>query len=313
VCANERLQRTIRFAFHSLWFFLLIAFSATASAGEMEPEYQRFSEITKILARQSLPDETLITAVSAAYADLRSRMGLPGSLPRLTISELRLLFKAADEAAFYSSSATHANDMLAIATELARKRALEDSQTQKVYSSLIAARDYMSAGAWRTLHRIVIRDATLEIHDSPSSSSTEPTELALVGDDLIRIKFRFPEGGFVVAVGDPQCHFTQYAIEDIMDDPVLKKTLAGRMKWISPQQRNESLSPFYEWNRRYPDAPISQAYLMSEWKMIDEWQTPTFYFFEDGVLKSKFAGWPREGRKELLRDSMNHVGIRTAH
>jgi hypothetical protein len=201
--------------------------------------------------------------------------------------------------------------MVVIANELARRGALEDSQTQKVYLSLIAAREYASAGTWRASHRMTIPDASLEIHDSSTSASMEPTELALVEGQLKRIKFGFPEGGFVVVVSDPQCHFTQFAIDDITNDPILSKALVGRIKWISPQKRNASLSPFQEWNNRHVDTPISQAYLMSEWKMIDEWQTPTFYFFDGGVLKSKFAGWPREGRKELLRDSLSHVGIRT--
>ena len=310
--ANEKFKRKIQLAFHVLCAFFFIVCSATVSAVEIKSEYQRFSIITKNLVRQSLSDEQLIAGVSAAYTVLRARADLPAALPKLTHSDLLLLFNAADEAAFYSSSVMHANDMLAIATELARKGSLDDSQIEKVYSSLIAARDYKSAGAWRNLHHTVIRDATLEMYGSTANSSTEPTELVLAGGHLKRIEFRLPEGGFVVAVGNPQCHFTQYAVEDIMGDPVLKKALAGRMKWISPQQRNESLVPFHDWNRRYLDAPISQAYLTSEWKMIDEWQTPTFYFFEDGVLKSKFAGWPREGRKELLRDSMSHVGIRTA-
>ena len=78
------------------------------------------------------------------------------------------------------------------------------------------------------------------------------------------------------------------------------------MKWVTPQQLAEDPSVSEAWRKRYPVAPLSEAFRATEWAGIDTWETPTFYFYKNGKLRSKLTGWPNEGRKaqflEIVRE-----------
>ena len=43
--------------------------------------------------------------------------------------------------------------------------------------------------------------------------------------------------------------------------------------------------------------------------MIDYWGTPTFYFLQNGVVRAKVTGWPKEGRRAELLAALRQVGL----
>lgn len=114
----------------------------------------------------------------------------------------------------------------------------------------------------------------------------------------------------MLVIAHPQCHFSRYAVEMLTTDPEISKVLDAHIKWLAPQQREKNMRLFEQWNLLHPSAPISQAYKISEFPLVDIWETPTFYFFDNGALKARIIGWPKLGRMEELNEALKSVGLR---
>lgn len=118
-------------------------------------------------------------------------------------------------------------------------------------------------------------------------------------------------GPRVVVVAHPLCHFTQAAMHAIGGNPRLKELMRKNTVWIAPPDRNMDFTAFSDWNDKHPEAPISIAYSYSTWPELDEWGTPTFYFFKDGALIDTVVGWPRGGRMGALQAGLAKIGLAT--
>ena len=95
----------------------------------------------------------------------------------------------------------------------------------------------------------------------------------------------------------------------IFTDPKLKAAMLGKVRWITPQDNRLSFEQIQQWNIEHPETRMSIVNLQKEWRDIDDWSTPTFYFFENGRLISKMNGWPKAGNRENLIANLKRIGL----
>jgi hypothetical protein len=137
----------------------------------------------------------------------------------------------------------------------------------------------------------------------PSELSFAPTGIARVGLDL-------KNGQHLVAVGHPTCHFTQNAVAAIEKDAELEALFGRYAIWVAPQDLKFSADLYREWNKIHPLATLSLVDVRANWPAdIDDWSTPTFYFFSDGKLVAEVVGWPKEGNRQKLLDGFRALSV----
>ena len=124
------------------------------------------------------------------------------------------------------------------------------------------------------------------------------------GKKLERKSIDLGKGGTIVVVASPLCHFCQRAIRSIEGDAVLRPLFREHALWMVPPDESTSISTVATWNRLHPNEEMEFAYRRDEWPMVERWETPVFYFFKDGRVVSKVAGWPVAGRKAELNRSL---------
>lgn len=282
--------------------------SPPISAGDSIAErYKKFASEEKKIVSAAHPAQQMVSQISKAYATVKADLDYK-LMKKYSTADLLLLFRTADEASFYTSSIEHALDMLTIARELLHRGELGSEHQSKTYFSLVAARQYSQARQWRLETNSSLSENENELIGSNPPLSTTGY-LSLEKGVMNYRPFSFPRGGFMLVVAHPQCHFSLYAIAAIIKNTQLSKALKGRSIWATPQQREEKLDAFYSWNLSFENFPIVQIYSNSAWPTIDNWETPTFYFYFDGVLQRKLVGWPREGREVELHQALVSVGI----
>lgn len=298
---------SLRQAFAGFAAFFGLVLAANAIAATVDDQYRHLASQQRGIILAALPAQSRLYQISDAYRSFKENASYPGSLADTSQSNLLLLFRAADETSFYTSMPEHAFDMEILA-RVSRERGIASStHLWKTYFALVASREYARAKSWREENQLNLEHEWHELPSRPKMSTIGGLRLGRGGVEFR--PFSFPPGAFMLAIAHPRCHFSRYAIADISADAQLVRELAGRSLWIAPQQREEDLSAFREWNATYREAPISQAYLNSQWPSVDTWETPTFYFYFNGVLKEKVTGWPREGRRKELYRALQSIGI----
>jgi len=303
-----------------LWFigiqFLIAAHAHSSPVDLIEQAVAGFRSDEARIMRSSPPQAEIAPKFVDSYEKwLHSNVRSP-LLHTYSIASLTSLFDAANTATFYSFSPEAARGMMAIASELQDRNELSDKQAKQVFEALFSARLVLEARQWREKYGHFFSQPMPEFVDPPGRKKNLPTEWVVeeARNVVERRAIDISSGSSVIVAAHPLCHFSQNAIAQIMADPILRKRLEGHVKWLVPQHRNDDLQLVRDWNRDHPDALMSFAYKFSEWPEIDSWDTPTFYFFRDGHLVAKVAGWPDGGNMEKLYQASARAGLgETAH
>lgn len=131
-----------------------------------------------------------------------------------------------------------------------------------------------------------------------------------VTDEGVNItSHRFPEGGYVVIIGHPLCHFSKNARQDIASDPVLKNILQLKSTWLIPPDRRLYLAETLKANEEIDLNPFAHVYSTSDWPEIGYWGTPTFYFYYNGQLEHQLVGWPGKDNITELKKGLAKIGL----
>src|SRR5690606_13700951 len=111
------------------------------------------------------------------------------------------------------------------------------------------------------------------------------SRILLADDGRVRLEnVDLDNGEFVLVVADPACHFTQDAVVAIQDDRELREYFAGNSVWLAPDGLELRLDGVTKWNRALPQYRLALVTDIRDWKDIDYWNTPTFYFYEEGKV-----------------------------
>ena len=59
----------------------------------------------------------------------------------------------------------------------------------------------------------------------------------------------------------------------------------------------------------HPGQEMAVTFKREECQMVDSWDTPTFHFLENGVVRAKVQGWPKKGHRSELLAGLQKIGL----
>jgi hypothetical protein len=278
-------------------------------AAAIDQRYDRFHNAEAAL--DALPSATRPAAIVELYSTNIADQQESAILQELTEDSVDLLFRAASDTAFYTFDQRYVRDMQA---DLDRLRALHADGVrhyQDLYVALISVRDFDAA------HAVLASWPTASSDPAPTvvgalADGRGPSALILTDDGLSASlqPIRLSGAVDIVVIGHPQCHFSRDAVAAIEADPRLKAIFASHARWLMPQDGRMQPRHVAAWNAMHPLARMNYIYRQSDWKAIDTWSTPTFYFFRDGRQVGKLVGWgPGDESERALRKELEKLGL----
>lgn len=308
---GERMKTTMLVLTLGMATLFVCTTSQASSPVSVERGYEAMSAINRM---NEIDNAAKSERLNAYYRANLAAYQAPASLSGLSSNELAQLFRAAYLAYFYSYQESYLDDMRLDIEALVAKGPLPEELVRHFYASLVTARHFAEAEAFRGRHPLAGMPAMPPVEQSASVHDGGPTVLALKEHDDSRVFQReaarvLGPGSWVLVVSHQLCHFSQNASRAIAADPVLGPVFRDHAQWIAPQESAMALSSLTDWNREHAAMPIAIAYRQSDWPMVSSWATPTFYFFRDGQLVRQVTGWPAEGNREALIGALRENGL----
>ena len=218
---------------------------------------------------------------------------------RLSPAQRAVLFDVAAKAAFFTADAQASQTARLVHTIMAGRGETRPAQDGLLLSALLMAGDVDAA---RQLPGVVI-PAGLANTDSAQRSPV--WELASDGSTFQRAAPLGPDASFLLLISSPYCHFSEHALAALSK----VSALAGKVYLLNKFDSNFNLDDFRAWSQRYT---AGRAGLILNYNGWDEWastDTPSFYFYRQGVLVYRFSGWPQEGNMPLLQAGLRRMGL----
>jgi hypothetical protein len=278
---------------------------ARAESSSIASRFDAFSRRETAAAR--LSDDARATAVGSAYDEELSASSKV--LDQVHDSDLDLVFRAAQAAAFYTLDPRHVRDMQSALDELEARGLASRRHHVHAQETFIKARRIGEALELSRRHPADV-EAVPVLRAAAGIEPGQPTEWVVDPDrpELLRrgVDLRPAQ---VLVVSHPRCHFSRAAMHDIEADPALRQVFHAHARWLAPPGGSFSVDAIQEWNREHQGQTTALAFRREEWPMIDSWETPSFYFLENGVVMAKVQGWPGGGRRDELVTALRRVRL----
>jgi hypothetical protein len=288
----------------------------------------RSSQFDRVEMQMGMNDSNVRAVVVGsvnAYRKFFSPFQTRAQVAKLSNSDIALLFRAASEAHFYTEDPAYVRDMQLDLNALRERGRASQRLYIELNEALIGSRLFSQA---RMLERAHPGKAVEVFHTQRGDISAQvrmvsvpdvrddtrgrpgPTEMVLSADGrlLVRRTVETDAPAQIIVVISPSCHFADAGLHEIEADPELRKAFQNRTTWLVPSEYTE-FEALARWNREHPYETMSLAYTTREWPMLDDWETPTFYFLKKGAVVAKVVGWPREGRKPEIRSALKRIGF----
>jgi len=189
---------------------------------------------------------------------------------------------------------------------------MQPSDIVNTYGALVAARDFNAAQAFFHNYSYALPRRPPKLIPLKGREAGMASELVVNTDGaVLKESMARLEPTTILVVGDPLCAYTQQAADDISRSSPLRKLMRDYSRWIAPPSRQPDFSVYAQWNAHHPDAHFSLVYRRSDWRMINHWETPAFYFFKNGRVVRQVTGWPRGGRQQELLSAAKAIGLPT--
>lgn len=221
------------------------------------------------------------------------------------VDSLRRRLDAALSAAFYSKDRSVAREAAMIYRVLAAKSALRSDDAEDVIASLIKVREFDWANNFLVESQLPVLPLVQESSQVEGAAGPRIMVLSVEGLRVNRVDEDRIRNG-VIVVSNPLCAFSSAASDAIVEDSSLANALIDAL-WLVPQEGSLHYHQLERWNRTHRSQQMVLAYDWVEWPALDDWSTPTFYFFAGGRLVEKVSGWPIDGgRASRLREAIEN-------
>jgi hypothetical protein len=286
-----------------------LACRAQTNGSSVEQHFDRLARVER--ATQAYDDGARAAVIAATYDEMVRRVRDTHALEQADGHDLELLYRAARLAAFHSHGPRHVQDMTSFLSGLQRRGLASSRHYRHMHEAFVGARMFAEARNLATQHPTEVLERLPVLREAADLVAGQPTELVVHPDqhELLRRSADLRRPSQVVVVSHPRCHFSRAAMQDIRADPVLGRILATHARWLAPQDDDLDFDVLQQWNREHVEQQITLTFRRDEWPMIDSWQTPTFYFLEDGVVIAKLDGWPQHGRRAELLAALRQIGL----
>lgn len=295
---------------HFVLFLVVLCHHGAVIASSIGDKFINFTKFEDSVFREH-PADQIIGALDRKYRELFTSEININKLKKSSNKELAHLFLATDSIINYTNNASYVADLRIIASVMEERKILTNIQIETLFNVFVSVRQIAEAEAWAKRHPHMQFEVLPVFQEAASFSKSVKSEwnVSLESRVLERRNFSFKQNGQVIVTVHPQCHFSTNAISAIMSSPELSKALIGNVKWLVPQNRKLDFNIIQNWNKKHPYATMALTFHSHEWPEIEAWDTPNFYFFNNGTLVSRFAGWPRAGNKEKLIEGLKKIGL----
>ncbi|PPT93498.1 hypothetical protein XarbCFBP7408_21410 [Xanthomonas arboricola pv. guizotiae] len=226
-------------------------------------------------------------------------------------ADARRIFEVTNVASFYTADPRITADQVKALGALERLHASQPYDVIQTYRALLAARSFAAAKHFFALHSADLEHPPPEVVEPHIISAGMPSELRVTQDGtrLVHEAARGDAGRVIIVIADPLCGYTQKAIVAIRQDPALSELMQSHAIWMAPPSRQDDFSVYASWNSRYPQQQMSLAFRKSDWPMVTQWATPTFYFVDANRVVEIVTGWPAQGHKAELLAAAKRIGM----
>lgn len=283
-----------------------IFFFSSSAAAPAPKEDRRVATLEHLAdVTTNLPTRAKADLLRAKYNKLFPAAGKLSEFPK---EKLISRFIAADLVSFYSGDVSDASMLLQLAQELERRHISSPEYRRNILGALIKARMFEEARNFQTAHPELMTETLPQVIYAATLDLTAPTALALKPTSVERQNVISDAPYQVLIIAHPLCHFSRAAIRDIQSHPSIGTIFAAHATWLAPPERTLRLETLREWNAAHPMQSMLLTYRIAEWPFIESWALPTFYFFRDGELVTRFEGWPKNGNWLKLSEALDLVG-----
>lgn len=256
--------------------------------------------------------KTQSRAIQDAYTKYFA--GIECGTRRLTDTQVRYLFRAANQAEFYTHHDKFLEVMARCLDELVKRGQAQPFDYSDLYGGLVQLRSWKRARQFAAAYPKITFSELPKLVDDVAEADTSPTALFVAPAAFQLIRKPIDTNGFhLFVVAHPLCHFSQNAIRAVEGDPELKSLFDRYAEFITPPARSLDFMTLRKWNLEHQDSQMSIAYSMKEWSFVDYWGTPTFYFMRDGKVLKRVVGWPGIEQAGKLLDAFHQFTPRSAH
>jgi hypothetical protein len=273
----------------------------------IEQRFDRFYGLEHSLGHQRIPDQQKGRKLALAYRKLFAAEQTPDGLKTVSNSDLKLLYRAADTASFWSAGTVFLSDMSRTLDELQHRGMTTTADVMRLHDKLVTRRQFVEADALASRYPAAKLQPLPTLHDQVEPNHQGPTMLTVDPQGIAMQRHPFNINAPIQIVVVAGCHFAADAARDIHADLALDRVFKQHSVWLGSQ--SEKLGDVSEWNREHPDQPMNIAWQDSEWSMLDSWAMPTFYIFRNGKLVNQFSGWSKETEPQQLRAALHQAGL----
>lgn len=242
------------------------------------------------------------------YLQLYATYRRSGALAATPLSEVEFIYRASTLAASYTHDDKIMHDAEAAYLILEAHGLARDRHRREMYDRYVEARQFGKAQA------LAKQFATLPQRTLPPPSeqypSSTPTAWRMTdGGRPARIAVDARQPAQIIVIGHPNCGYSARAARDIAADRGLAPMLGDNAVWLLPQQDRFDFNELTRWQSAYPKMNAMIVHKQNEWRAIDHWDTPTFYFLKNGKVAYKVVGWPAGGRAAELERGLVSIGL----
>jgi hypothetical protein len=287
-------------------FFTACAQRHVPSQSRIEKLFDTFYAFHRDATRDDPTALALASRVVNRYRLDFAAYQTPATVQTVGTGDLSFLFRAADIAFSYAISGDMLDDMQLDVDELHRRGITREDR--KFYAALIENRLFDRARAFAQSQSLGSIEIAPHIRDATTGAG--PTALFVKNGGRVLVRQTVDlSNNQIVVVSSPFCHFSQRAVRSLEHDAALAPLFRDHALWIVPPDEGTPFSSVADWNQAHPIGPMKYTYRREEWPMVDRWETPVFYFFRNGHVVGKVTGWPKEGHKAEIRQSLKAAGL----
>lgn len=297
--------------FYAMLLLLLNVPAAICFAkSEIERKYNVLYEADN--AHFSEPYRERIALLSRIYAQEFSPYFVTrDGFQNISDHDLKLLFRSASLMGFYTSRDEYRENMKSLLNAMEARGIASRKHIRDMFGQLLKDRLFSDAKDFRHQHSKFDLDRVPNIQFIENPKPGDRTILAVNQQhfSLERRVIDVSRQPKIIVISHPNCHFCQAAVKDIEKHPQLAEVFFAHSRWLVPPERELNIESIQRWNQKHPEVRMDMIYSRDEWPDLDTGATPTFYFFQDGKVISKFSGWPQDGRLKDLKHGLEMLGI----
>jgi len=289
------------------------SFQPVPKSGKLSTIQRKFNKYwNKVQVITAKPGRNVGQPISNLYDQLFALEQKPKLLAGVANGDLRLLFRAAGTAAFYTYDAKYARDMRIDFVLMEKHHFLAPSDYHEMYKAYIETRQFaMARNFYLTYPQKRLTPFPEYRDESGHASKSKPTILVVstTRRELIRRPVDLDKSALVVILMDPNCHFCRDLNRELRSRPKLKKVLYSHVIWLAPPTTELEFDSLQAWDKAHPDQHVNIMYSSEGWPMSEVMGTPIFFFLSRGHLEAKHVGWLGKKDFSALEKGLEAIGL----